>query len=117
MSNKRQKLTLDATSRLNKRIILQSPNNVDDGGGGVTKGWQDTATVWAELKPVSGREAFRHGKLEASITHRAVIRYRDDVIPSMRVRYGARYFNIRAVENTYEHNALLELVLEEGVAI
>ena len=36
--------------------------------------WIDIATVWAEIKPASGRESFVDGGIEHSVTHKVMIR-------------------------------------------
>lgn len=102
-------------SRLRHRITIEEPVLTPDGGGGFTKTWQTVATVWAEITPSRGRESFNHGVLEATGTHRIIIRYRDGITPVMRVVSGSRHFNIRSIINHEEADILLELTVEEGV--
>lgn len=41
---------------LNRRLELQASVNVADGAGGFAVTWTTLGTLWAEVKPVSGRE-------------------------------------------------------------
>ena len=82
---------------LRRRVVLEREQRSDDGGGGATVAWQVVATVWAAIKPLSGREKDRYQGLEATLSHRVTLRYRTDVMPDMRLRMGGRVFDIRAV--------------------
>lgn len=105
-------------ARLNRRLTLQEPTEADDGAGGVTFGWSDVATVWAEITPLRtpNGEVLFAGKVEQRGTHRITLRYRSGLHPSMRIQYGTRLFNIRRITNVNEANVLLEIDAEEGVA-
>lgn len=41
--------------RLRQRIILQKFESYRDPFGQIIKGWKDVATVWAEVKAVTGK--------------------------------------------------------------
>lgn len=100
---------------LRHRVTLQSAAETPDGGGGFTTAWSDVATVWAAIEPLKGTERLRAEQLENPVTHRVTIRHRAGVTAKMRVAFGARVFNIRAVINPEERNRRLELLCEEGV--
>ena len=106
--------------RRRHRLVLQSSNTQSDGGGGQAGDpWAapiTVATVWGSVEPVSGRERLRAQRLEAQVTHRVTIRYRPGVNSDMRLVFGARVFNIRAVLDQGERRRALELLCEEGVA-
>lgn len=105
----------DLASRLRQRITLQQPVEATDSGGGVTKTWQNVATVWAEMVPLRGDERVIAEQLPSVVVYRVTIRYRDDVQPSWRIQYKGKSLNIRATMNADERNAALILVAEEGV--
>lgn len=100
---------------LRHRVTLQAPQETSDGGGGASVTWTDVAVVWAAIAPLRGGERLRAGRLEAALTHRVTIRYRADVTPEMRVAFGSRLFNIRAVIDPGERHRRLDLLCEEGV--
>lgn len=102
--------------KLRHRVILQAPNETADGAGGWTLTWTDVATVWAAIEPLKGAERLKAQRLEASVTHKVTIRHRDGVTAKQRLKFGTRFFNIRAVINRGERDRFLELLAEEGVA-
>jgi SPP1 family predicted phage head-tail adaptor len=101
--------------RLRHRIVLQSAGEAADGGGGFTVTWGDVATLWAAIEPLKGSERLRAQQLETPVTHRVTIRHRAGVTAKMRVKFGSRAFNIRAVIDPQERGRTLELLCEEGV--
>ncbi len=104
---------------LRHRLALEAERPAGDGGGGQGDPWADpvaVATVWGRVEPLRGGERLRALQLEERVTHRVTIRHRPGVTPAMRVRFGARLFNIRAVINRDERDRFLELLCEEGVA-
>ena len=111
--------TIDA-GRLRHRLVLQRRNIQPDGGGGEAGDpWAaplTVATVWGSIEPLRGGERLRALRLEAQVTHRIVIRFRAGVTSDMRIAFGARVFNIRAVLDIGERRRALELLCEEGVA-
>ena len=70
----------------------------------------------ASIEPLKGAERLTTQQLESRLTHRVRLRHRSGVTTAMRLKFGARIFNIRAVINKGERNRLLELLCEEGVA-
>lgn len=106
--------------RLRHRLVLQQRSPQADGGGGEAGDpWAapiTLATVWGRIEPLRGDERVRALRLEARVTHRIVIRFRSGVTSDMRLVFGARHFNIRAVLDPGERRRALELLCEEGVA-
>lgn len=111
-------------SRLRHRLTLQQELQTPDGVGGYDKSWQDVATLWAEIIPVTtvnskltslaGKEILFADKIESQISHRVIMRYRADIDASMRLVFDSRVFNIRYVANPEEGNYALELLVQEG---
>ena len=100
------------------QIKIQTEAQTDDGGGGYVLGWTTTATVWANIKPISGREHLLTAQLADIITHRITIRARSDLTftGKNRILFGTRAFNVKHVINVGERDRYLELQAEEGVA-
>lgn len=91
-------MTLEA-GRLRHRVRLERLDYMYDSQGDVyqdpTTGetpreWQEVATVWAAIEPVSAREFVRSQALQSQVTTRLVIRYRDDVDAAMRAVHVRR---------------------------
>lgn len=50
--------------KLRHRITLQRQINAQNDYGAVVTTWQGIATVWAEIKPISGREYFEASQVQ-----------------------------------------------------
>ncbi len=104
---------------LRKCVTVQSESQTSDNAGGYALAWTNLATVWANIKPASGSEVYTAQHLEGHITHHITMRWRSDITltTDMRILYGARVFNIRALLNTDESNQWIDLLVEEGSAV
>lgn len=112
-------------SRLRHRLVLQQEVLTPDESGGFTRSWQDVAALWAEIVPLGGsdsrnigatKETFAAGQMQAQVSHRILLRYREAVTPAMRLLFDGRMFNIRSVISPAEGREHLELLVQEGVA-
>lgn len=101
---------------LSHRLTLQFEERSEDGYGGHIPVWNDVGQVWASVQPISGQEALVARQLQDTVTHKVRMRWRPNVRAAMRLKWGARIFNIREVRNIDERNTWLELRCEEGVA-
>ncbi len=86
---------------LNRRVTLQRRATTLDEYGQPSAGWTDIATVWADVRPVGGREKLRAMAIESTLTHTVKVRFRADFLPvteadAWLIRYGARVLQITA---------------------
>ena len=83
--------------RLDRRIVIQVNTPPQNGYGESVPAWTVLATVWAQVIPVSGREAVTGGAIiaEADTTFR--IRWRDGILPTHRISYGSNLYDIRHI--------------------
>ncbi len=102
---------------LDKRVTIQNPVRLDDGGGGADLSYVDLVTVHASVQPGAGREFFQAKTLNPELTHMVTIRYRTGVTPAHRVRYEVngmvRAFAIRSIADPLERHEQLILMCEE----
>ena len=82
---------------LRHRVSLQVSTPVQGASGEMVDSWATTATVWAAVEPLSGRELLLAQQAASSVTHRVRIRARTDVTPRNRFLFGARALAINAV--------------------
>lgn len=82
-------------------------------GGGGTVTWQPVATLWAEVAPVAGREAFQADGLTALSSYEVRTRYRADITPEMRFVLGDRVLDIRVVRDIEGRHRWLSCLCEE----
>ena len=104
--------------RLNKRITIQqltAGSPAQDTFGAPSESWETFAQVWAEIKPIQGREFWAQQQVQSEITHQVTIRYLSGVTSKMRVLYGSRVMSISNVINVDEKNAEMQLMCTEGV--
>jgi SPP1 family predicted phage head-tail adaptor len=93
-------------------LVLEQPVRMPDGGGGAAIAWQTVAELWAHVRPITGDERLAHDQVAGRLTHRVAIRYRAGVLPAMRLRQGARVYEIVAVIETAPRRRL-ECLCEE----
>lgn len=82
---------------MDRKITLQTQQSVEDPYGGVTTGWADWLTVWAEVIEQSGREYFAHDTIEAEARVLFRTRWVDGVDETMQIVYKERAYNINAI--------------------
>lgn len=108
-----------AAGRLNKRVAFERPQRTDDGGGGASVTWVREFTVWGALTPERGRERLQAGRLASEVA--GVLKVRSssqtrDVDETYRVIVDNVPYQVRAIANPDQRNAVLEMVVERGVA-
>lgn len=77
--------------------------------------WTDWATVWAAVEPLRGREFMEAKQVQAEVTHRMRMRYRDGISPEKRVSFDGRTFDILAVIHVAEREREVQLMCREIV--
>jgi len=94
--------------RFDKRIKFQYQTRVSDGMGGYTNTWTDDLTVWADIQPMTGRQALQEGQIQGEQQFKIYIRYTNDFNSELDNDYRIVYlpgspnekiFNIHRVEN------------------
>lgn len=99
---------------LDKRITFQYQTKVSDGMGGWIVTWNDAATVFAAIWPVSANEIIVANATSMVVTHRIQIWYRRDIKASYRIKFGNRYFAIVSIINKNEKNESLDIMAKEA---
>lgn len=108
--------------RLNRRLVLESPDRVPDGAGGFREAWRPLGELWAEIRPGLGREVRQDFAVIAAMHYRVVVRAAPFGAPSrprpeQRLREGARVLRIHAVgEHDPEGRYLTCFAYEEVAA-
>ncbi|TXH06683.1 MAG: head-tail adaptor protein [Rhodocyclaceae bacterium] len=109
-----------SAGQLNHRIRIQRPMLIKDALGAPSQTWADVATVWADIQPLSGREARMADRIAAEITHQITVRYRSEFdepkqIAQMRVLHRGRVFALHAALNDDEAGVAVILLATEGL--
>jgi SPP1 family predicted phage head-tail adaptor len=109
--------------KFDKRITLQSRSATLDDYGQQINSWSDVATIWANIKPISGREKLRSMAIESELTHTVAVRYDVRFLPpktvdAWRIKYvtpaGERIFNINAARDMDEARKYIIFDCTEG---
>lgn len=102
------------TGKLNKRIIFQRMEIVEDDMGQSRSEWRDFKSAWATVKPYKSSETGFMGKLKPEVTHRIYIRFRPGITSEMRIKYRNRIFEIAGPPlDIEERHELLEIQATE----
>ncbi|MBD1229127.1 phage head closure protein [Xenorhabdus griffiniae] len=100
--------------RLRHRITLQNFTQIKLPSGQRRQEWQDVATVWAEVRHISGRELLASGANLSETTVRVWLRYRADVTSAFRMVFRGQVYDIQAVIPDPKRTQL-ELLCKQGV--
>jgi SPP1 family predicted phage head-tail adaptor len=103
---------------LDQRITFQSRQRVSDGMGGTTDTWVNITTlssVWAHIRPKSGKESTNYERVNAEANYIFAIRNRSDILESYRILWDSEPFNISAVLKPKSRSLYLEIDGERGV--
>jgi SPP1 family predicted phage head-tail adaptor len=99
---------------LNKRITIEAPTKVPDGGGGFTNTFTAIATVWAAVWPTSANEITAANATTMVVSHRIRIRWRSVMRSSWRIKFESRYFSIVGITSPNEAREWLDLLCKEA---
>jgi len=98
------------SSELTQRIDLQTGDVLSGAYGEDSVTWQLWKTVWASVKPQAGSERIRADKLDGAQRFLIKIRYLAGVLPTMRIKHKAVYYQIEGITNVNSRDRVLELV-------
>lgn len=97
-----------------KVTIEENQGTVNDGGGNKLTNWVPIATVWAEVRPLSGSEVTIAEKRGQKTTHNVKIRYRAGIKKDkQRINFNGRILAIEYIINKDERNIELNLLCRE----
>jgi SPP1 family predicted phage head-tail adaptor len=98
--------------KLRNRVTIQQYTAAKNDYGEDIKAWTDYYDCWASIEPLTGREYFDSQQIVPETQSRVVIRYKEGVAPTMRVKWGDIYYDILSVLNIQEKNKKLELIVK-----
>lgn len=101
--------------KLRHKVTIQQPTLATNSIGEATKTWSTYAQAWANVQPLTGRELFASQQVNAEQTVRITIRALSGVVPTMRVLFDGRYYEILSVIDREERGIYMELMCSEGL--
>ncbi|KEZ85553.1 head-tail adaptor protein [Clostridium sulfidigenes] len=105
-------------SSLNKRIDIYCKLEVENQLDEVDFQWDKLRTVWAEMRPQTGKlQNQQANTILANVTHKIIIRFESakDLTNDMYIIYNNKRFDIKYILNPYFKNETLEIFCEEVV--
>ncbi|MDH2327617.1 head-tail adaptor protein [Cereibacter sp. SYSU M97828] len=104
---------------LDRALVLEASERVGDGAGGFRTEWTALGTLWADVKPGTGRELAGVEVTGPQVSYRITVRAAAVGAPSrpkagQRFRDGVRLFQILAV--TEGESRFLTCFAREGMA-
>lgn len=108
--------------RLNRRLLLETPERVSDGAGGYTVEWIALGSLWAQVTARTGREIAQAGAPISAMKYRVVVRGApvgawERPKPEQRFRDGSRLFIIEAVAEEDAFGRYLACFVTEETAV
>lgn len=104
-------------AQMKRRVTIQNVSRSPDEQGGFTETWTDGATVYASIDPYTGYQKFQAMQMQTPVTHKIVMRYRDDVTTETRLKFGDRIFDVAEALNVQEDGRFLQIKAVERVVI
>lgn len=101
----------------NKRVTIQSPSGSRDALGERVTTWVNVATVWARVRPLSGKEIMVAGQQQSETSLVVEIRHSSTVSGinnSYRILFGTRKLIVDNVMNPEESNERLMVYCSDG---
>lgn len=98
--------------RLNSPVTIKRLASGQDDIGQPVNTWTDLASVWANIRHLSGSESIKADALASSVKASIRIRKRTDVTSAMRVHHGSVVYEIRAVIPDEVERDKVDLVCE-----
>lgn len=80
---------------LNKRITINNFTNVADGSGGLEESLTPVKTVWANVRPVSGREFYQAAQAQVEISHVITVRYDSAINRTQVITMNSKQYHIQ----------------------
>ena len=94
------------------RVTLETPTATANSLGEPVLSWSTFATVWANVEPLSAREAIHYGEVLGIMSHKVTMRYLEGLTSAMRIDYKGRRLEIGQI-NEREKLFYHELIATE----
>jgi len=101
--------------QLKQRITIQQPTQTKNAIDEVVSTWSTFCTIWAAIEPAVGSSYYAANQLDAKVDGKVRIRYRGDLEPTMRVKFGDRILNIVSIVHPQENHRELHLMYTENL--
>jgi len=101
--------------QLRQRLIFQKETRARNSFNEDAVTWAEHCTVWGSILPNAGRKYYEALQGSSEVTGEAHIRYRTDILPTMRILHGSRVLSIVSIVNPQERNKELLIYYKEAL--
>lgn len=95
------------------RLTFQKKTEARNSFNEMVESYADFVTVWGQVLPNAGRKFYESLQLTSEISGEIRIRYRSDILPTMRIIYGTRTLEIVSLVNPQERDRELLIYYKE----
>lgn len=96
-------------------VTIRTYTKSRDSYGAEVETWADFADTWASVEPLIGREYMAAKQISAEVSHKIRMRYIAGLLPTMKIAWGAREFEIVSILNVQERNTEIVIMATEDV--
>jgi len=96
-------------------VTIRTYTKSRDSYGAEVETWADFADTWASVEPLIGREYMAAKQVSAEVSHKIRMRYIAGLLPTMKIAWGAREFEIVSILNVQERNTEIVIMATEDV--
>jgi SPP1 family predicted phage head-tail adaptor len=100
---------------MRQRLTLDAAVESTDDSGALQTTWSAVGDIWGQIVPASSGDRFLADRQEETITHRILIRWRNDVQSGGRFHLGDRTFVVHSAIDPDERQRVLICRCEEIV--
>jgi SPP1 family predicted phage head-tail adaptor len=98
------------------QVVIQSRTIAQDGYGAPVPTWSDVGDpVWANVEPLTGREAWQAQQVRPDLTHRVTMRFYSGLTTKHRLKIGSRILNIESAVDVESRGREHVLMCKEEV--
>jgi len=101
--------------KLRHRVTFQQLTEQKDTHGAGKNTWVDVCTVYARIRPLTGRSLFAAQQNHSEVTGMIDIRYDARITAKMRAVFEGKIYSIHAVIDPELRHKELNLMVSEGV--
>ena len=102
--------------KLSERITFQQKGVTKNAIGEEVVTWSDVATVWAESRPLRGREFYAANQTQQVVDVRFIVRQRAGLTVDLRLLWKATPYDITGlIPGTGPYDGTLEIMATNGV--
>ena len=96
--------------RLNQRVTLECPVDVEDEYGATVMEWTEIGTFWAAVEPLTGKEIIAADAVAEITDVRVIMRYQPGITAAKRLKHNGANLEIKTVINRRSMNRELYLL-------